>query len=159
MKLTPLDIIQRQFSIRFRGFDKDEVAAFLQEVAGELAELIKEMSHKEERLSRLEEELAIHQERERELQNTLVTAQRLTEELKENAKRQAELLIKEAEVKAERLLAEAQARRARVEEEIIELKRQKGLFKAQIRAAIKVHEQLLGQEGGSEENAGPQARR
>mgnify|MGYP005849313457 CR=1 FL=1 len=159
MKLTPIDILQHQFTTRLRGYDKEEVTAFLQGVAEELGELIKENAQKEERLSRIEEELALHQEREGELRNTLVMAQKLTEELKENAKRDAELIIKEAEHRAQRLLDQAHQRLAHIQAEIADLQRQKLLFEARLRSAIHAHLDLLQSEAEKERKASikPQA--
>lgn len=141
--ITPLDLTQREFKKVFRGFDPKEVKAFLEEVAQEMERLIKENTLLIDRLQRLEEELKAHAEREESLKRTLVTAQRLTDTLKENAKKEAELLIKETELKAERLMEQAHQRLASIQWEIEELKRQKTLFEAKLRSAIKLHLDLL----------------
>ena len=146
--ITPLDITQREFKKAFRGLDPKEVRAFLEDIAQEMERLIKENTLLIDRLQRLEEELRAHAEREESLKRTLVTAQRLTDTLKENAKKEAELLIKEAELKAERLLEQAHQKLAYVQGEIEELKRQKTLFEAKLRSAIKLHLDLLDAEPG-----------
>ena len=70
----------------------------------------------------------MYQEREESLRNTLVTAQKMTEEIKANAKREAELMMRETELKAEKLLEMAHRKLAQVQAEIAELKRQRDLF-------------------------------
>lgn len=161
--ITPLDITQREFKKAFRGFDPKEVKAFLEDVAHEIERLIKENTLLIDRLQRLEEELKAHAEREESLKRTLVTAQRLTDTLKENAKKEAELLIKETELKAERLMEQAHQRLASIQWEIEELKRQKTLFEAKLRSAIKLHLDLLDAEPDRQArrppDAGPQAGR
>lgn len=142
-QLTPLDITQREFGKVFRGYDPKEVKAFLEEVAQEVERLILENAQLVERIRKLGGELQAFHEREESLKNTLLTAQRLTETLKENARKEAELLIKEAELKADRVLEHAQQKFARIQGEIVELERQKSLFQAKLRSAIKLHLDLL----------------
>lgn len=142
-QLTPLDITQREFGKVLRGFDPKEVKAFLEEVAQEVERFVLENAELSERIRKLERELRAYHEREEALKNTLLTAQRLTETLKESAKREAELLVKEAELKAERVLEQAQQRLARVQGEIMDLERQKNLFQAKLRSVIKLHLDLL----------------
>jgi len=156
-QLTPLDITQREFGKVFRGFDPKEVKAFLEEVSQELERCVLENAELSERVRKLEGELRTYHEREEALKNALLTAQRLTESLKEGAKREAELLVKEAELKAERVLEQAQQRLARVQGEIMELERQKSLFQAKLRSAIKLHLDLL--EADAEKEVSREARR
>ncbi|MBI3989690.1 MAG: DivIVA domain-containing protein [candidate division NC10 bacterium] len=156
-QLTPLDITQREFGKALRGFDPREVKAFLEEVSQELERFVLENAELSERIRKLEGELRAYHEREEALKNTLLTAQRLTETLKESAKREAELLVKEAELKAERVLEQAQQRLTRVQVEIMELERQKNLFQAKLRSAIKLHLDLL--EADAEKEAHREARR
>jgi cell division initiation protein len=77
------------------------------------------------------------------LRNTLVTAQKMTEEIKGNAKREAELIMKEAELRAEKLLDQAHQKLAQVQAEIAELRRQRDVFGAKLRSHLKTHQDLL----------------
>jgi len=143
MDLSPREITQREFGRKFRGLDEEEVHAYLEQVAEEMARLHQETSERAAQIQRLEAEVRMHQEREDSLKNTLVTAQKMTEEIKANAKREAELLMKETELKAERLLELAHRKLAQVQAEIAELKRQRDLFASKLRGLLKTHLELL----------------
>ena len=101
MKLTPLDIQRQSFQTRLRGFDRDEVATFLNVVAEEMEQLRSENEKLQEEVRRQSALLAEHHEREQILKNTLVAAQRTSEDIKENAKKQSQMLLKEAELAAD----------------------------------------------------------
>jgi len=125
MKLTPLDIQRQEFRQRFRGLDPDEVRAFLSLVAEEMEQLRSENEKLTEETRRQTSLLAEHHQREEILKNTLVSAQRSSEDVKENAKKQAHMTLKEAELAADRLVEAAQARAHDIEKDILELKLQK----------------------------------
>jgi len=101
--LTPLEIQKQLFARKFKGFDSDEVRAYLQMVAEEMEILIKDV----DRLSRenvmLREDLDDHNQRERILKDTLLSAQKVSEDVKSNARKEAELIVKDAELLSERL--------------------------------------------------------
>ena len=143
MKITPLDIQQQQFRVRFRGFDMVEVDNFLDLVANEFEELLKENNQLREedrrKLARINELEA----GEKELRNTLVSAQQITEEMKNNARRGGELIIEEAKMNAQRILDNAQSQTLQVETEINQLKRQRAQFEASFKANIEMHLKML----------------
>lgn len=143
MDLSPVEITQREFKRRFRGLDPVEVKGFLEGIADELQRLLQEGARKDERIQELEAQLRAYQELENALKKTLVTAQRLTEEMKESAEREATLILKEAELKAANLLERAHLQLAELQGEIAALKQRRGVFEAQLRAAIKLHADLL----------------
>src|SRR5665647_2461897 len=100
MKISPLDIQQQQFKVKtFRGLDPEDVDAFLQSLAGEMEFLIRENDQMKEQQSRQNRELLDLAEKERELRETLLSAQRVIEEMKNNARKEAELIVSEAEIK------------------------------------------------------------
>jgi cell division initiation protein len=143
MELSPMEITQREFGRKFRGLDPEEVQTFLEQIAEEMTRLLHETSERAAQIQRLEAELRVHQEREDSLRNTLITAQKMTEEIKANAKREADLMLKEAELKAERLLEQAHRKLAQVQAEIAELQRQRELFASKLRGLLKTHLELL----------------
>lgn len=137
MKLTPLDIQRHEFQQRtFRGLDAAEVRVFLNAVSEEMEQLRGENEKMSEEVRRLGALLGEHHQREEILKNTLVAAQRTSEELKENAKKQSQMLLKEAELAADRLVEAAQARAHEIEKDILELKMQKRQVLNSILAAI-----------------------
>lgn len=143
MKITPLDIRQKRFASAFRGFHTREVEGYLELLAAEFEEVVKENVALKEELKRTQERLEQHVERERTLQETMVTAQRISEDIKEQAKKEAEITIADAEHQADKLLHGAQDRLGRVLEDIAELKRQKVQFEAQVRVVVESHLKLL----------------
>jgi cell division initiation protein len=143
MKITPLDIQQQQFRVRFRGFDIVEVDNFLDLLANEFEELLKENNQLREedrrKLGRINELEA----GEKELRNTLVSAQQITEEMKNNARREGELIIEEAKMNAQRIIDNAHSQTLQVETEINQLKRQRVQFEASFKANIETHLNML----------------
>jgi cell division initiation protein len=136
MKLTPLDIQRQSFQKRFRGVDRDEVRTFLNVVAEEMEQLRGENEKLQEETRRLSTLLTEHQEREQILKNTLVAAQRTSEEIKENAKKQSQMLLREAELAADRLIEAAQSKAHDIEKDILELRVQKRQVQNSILATI-----------------------
>jgi cell division initiation protein len=143
MRITPLDIQQKGFTRRLRGYDRDEVEAFLSLVASAVEDLIRENTALREDGQRKDEVIADHRSRERALQETLVTAQRASEEIRESARREAEITLSEAELQAERIVAGAHQRYLRVVDDIQEAKRQRIQFESGLRALVEGHRQLL----------------
>ncbi len=143
MKMTPLDIQQQQFRVRFRGFDMVEVDNFLDLLANEFEELLKENSQIREEDRRKLERINQLEAGEKELRDTLVAVQRITEEMKNNARKEGELIIEEAKLNARKILEAAQAQALQIEAEINQLKRQRAEFDASLRATVEMHWRLL----------------
>jgi len=143
MEISPLEITQREFARKFRGLDPEEVQTFLEQIAEEMTRLVQETTEQAAQIQRLEAQVRINQEREDSLRNTLVTAQKITEDMKASAKREADLIVKEGELNAERLLEQAHRKLAQVQAEVAELIRQRDLFAAKLRALLKTHLELL----------------
>ncbi len=143
MKMTPLDIQQQQFRVRFRGFDMVEVDNFLDLLGNEFEELLKENSQIREEDRRKLERINQLEAGEKELRNTLVSVQRITEEMQNNARKEGELIIEEAKLNARKILEAAQAQALQIEAEINQLKRQRAEFEASLRATVEMHWRLL----------------
>ena len=77
------------------------------------------------------------------LQDTLLTAQRMAEEHRENSRVESELLVKEARIKAERLLEQAQDQLAALESEIAQARLERDVFENRLRSAVQEHLSLL----------------
>jgi len=143
MKITPLDIRQKRFDTALRGFSCREVEAYLELIAGEFEEVVKENIALKEEVKRTQLKVEQHQERERTLQETMVTAQRISEDLKDAAKKEAEIIIADAEHQAEKIVHGAHQRLVQVVEDINELKRQRTQFESQVRSVLDAHQKLL----------------
>src|SRR5215813_1795383 len=143
MKFTPLDIRQKRFDTSFRGYAARDVQGFLELLAVEFEEVVKQNIALKEELKRTQVELDRHQERERALQQTLVTAQRVSEDLRDAAKKEAEVVIAEAELQSEKIVYAAHQKLVQVVDDINELKRQRARFEAEIRSLVSGHLKLL----------------
>ena len=118
MKVTPLDLRQQRFRTVMRGFDRTEVVAFLTELADDYEQALRETDRLQGELVRLEGVLNEHREHERNLRNTLLTAQRLADEIKAHAEQEGNRIVREAEGRAELILQKAQARVEDIQREI-----------------------------------------
>jgi cell division initiation protein len=136
MKISPMDIQRQAFARRFRGFDPEEVRTYLNLVAEEVAALQRERDAFQQESQSLRGLVDEHREREAILKNTLLTAQRLSEDIRENARKQGESVVKEAELQADKLLELAQNRAHEVERGILDLRGHRSALRTDIRALI-----------------------
>ncbi len=143
MRITPLDIQQKQFPVKFRGFEMDEVYAFLELVREEMEELMRENSSLKETVSRLDNQLKDYKNMETSLKDTLMTAQQMVDDYKANARKEAELVLRESEIKAEEMLRDAQERVVKIHEDIVDLKGIRRHFKEELKRLIQNHLQLI----------------
>ena len=144
MRISPSDIRQQQFTMKtFRGFDPREVDAFLDDVAEDLEAMLKENALLKEQLAVLEERARHHETREKLLQETLITTQRLTEEMKEAAKKDGALIVREAELQGEKLLEGARSEEATIRSELGHLRRVRLQFIEGLRTTIETYQRLV----------------
>ncbi len=153
MRISPLDIRQQQFTVKmFRGFDSNEVDAFLDDVADDYEVVLKENALLKEQLATLEERSRGLSERERALQDTLVTTQRLGDEMKAAARREAELYMREAELRGEKLLEEVRSEEAKIRSEIQALRRTKRQLVEDLRATLESYYRMMSAEFGEDDD-------
>jgi cell division initiation protein len=142
-----MDIRQQQFTVKmFRGFDVQEVDTFLEDLAEDYETLLKENQLLKEQLQALEERTRGIEDRERILQETLVTTQRLTEEMKDGARREAALLVREAELQGEKMVEAARASEASIQAEVAALKRMRRQLAEALRSTVEMYQRLLDQD-------------
>ena len=139
-----MDIQQQQFKGKMLGgLDSEDVDAFLQLVAGEMEELIRENNDLKERISRNQTQMTEMEAREAQLRETMLAAQRITEEMKANAQKEAHLMISEAELKGERIIADAENKLVQLNNQIQELKRDKLQFESGFKNLLDTYYKLL----------------
>ncbi len=143
MRITPLDIRNHTFPRRVGGYARGEVDTFLKMVSDDYEELLREAQVLREQLIRLEAQVERLASNELILQETLITAQKLSEDLKRTAVKEAEILIGEAEVKAEKVLDAAHRRTTRLAVDLREMKQLRTRLAASVRATIDTHLGLL----------------
>ena len=122
MNVSPLDLRQQRFHLRFRGFDRIEVASFLSAVAEDYEQALRETDRLRQELAGLEAMLSEHREHEQNLRATLMTAQRLSDDIKTAAEKEAERIVRDAGGRSQLLLDKAEARLEDVQREIDGLK-------------------------------------
>ncbi len=143
MRITPLDIRNHAFRRRLSGYDREEVDAFLGMLADDFEGLIRRADSMRQQVVHLEtriEDLSAH---EAVLQETLTTAHKLSQDLKETAIKEAEALIGEAELRGEKILDAAHRRAAKLAQDIREMKNLRCRLAAAVRSTIGTHLSLL----------------
>jgi len=143
MRMTPLDVQSHQFAHRLRGYDPDEVDAFLRIVSEDYEGLVLETASQNDRIRRLEIRVAELSAQEDLLKETLVSAQAMTEELRGTAEREAELRLAEVEVRAEKILDASHRRAARLAQDIREMRSLRVRLAESFRSAAETHLSLL----------------
>jgi cell division initiation protein len=136
LRVTPLDVRQSRFKTAMRGFDKAEVTALLDAVADDYENALRENERLRQELARLEASLVQHRELEGSLKSTLISAQKVADDLRETAQAESTRLVREAEGRAELLMQKAQARLEDVQREIDGLKMKRREAETSIEAVI-----------------------
>lgn len=131
--LTPLDVRRYEFGGALRGYDKVRVDQFREQVAGELERLGRLNQELEAKARNFHEQLRAFRERDKALNEALVSAQQLRAEMRTQAEREAQLILREAEGEGARLVDAARGEARRLQEEIAALDRQRRANVAQLR--------------------------
>lgn len=143
MSVSKIDLLNKQFSRSMLGYSRMEVDQFmleLAEVVGDAADAQKEMKR---RIKRLEMTLKEYRQRDETLRDTLVSTQKMVDDLKVAASREARIIMDEARAKAEATVQKGYHRLAQIHEEIEGLKRQRSQFEIQLKGLVKSHLELL----------------
>src|SRR5204863_5348714 len=122
MNVSPLDLRQTRFRSAFRGFDRVEVTTFMAAVADDYEHALRETDRLRQEIARLEGVVKEQREHEQSLKSTLMTAQKLSEDIKSNAEQDARRIVNEAEGRSQLLLDKTQARLEDIQREIDGLK-------------------------------------
>jgi cell division initiation protein len=149
MALTPLDIQQQRFRTGFRGYDTQEVEAFLEQAANAFEDLQRENHRLNDEVKKLQADVEEYQHREGTIKRALLHSQKVLDQMQENARREADVIVAEAENQASKLIQYAQNRVIQLQENISELKRQRAQFESEINFVIESHRRLL--EAGRED--------
>lgn len=145
--LTALDVRRYDFGRSLRGYDPDRVEQFRTQVAEELERLMRLTQELENKAKSFHEQLRAFRERDKALNEALVSAQQLRAEIREQAERESQLVLREAQVEADRNMEFARAELSRMEEQIGALDRMRRTYIAQMRAMV---ERQLAELGAAE---------
>lgn len=136
MRLTAMDITNKEFKKVLRGYDSDEVEDFLEEVAKDFEVLFKENSSYKERVDMLEEKLEHYTKMENTIQNTLLLAQNTAEQSKVTAQKEADLIVKNANDASQKILDKAHNDVVKVNDDYEKVKQEYIMFRAKFRNFI-----------------------
>ena len=153
--LTPLEIQKQTFSRAIKGYNVDDVRAYLHLVAEEIERLLRENDRLMRDSSMLREDLEDHSNRERILKDTLLSAQKVAEDLTANARKEAELIVKDAELLAERVIGQAMQRVADLERSITDLKIERRAARNKLTATLDTIQQMVQLDAEQEANEQP----
>ena len=153
MKISAIDIQRQKFQTRLKGYDQEEVRNFLITVAEQIEELSCENDLLKQDVERMRESLREYEDRDRILKNTLVTAQKTSESMIGNTKKEAELIIKEAEFKASKLMEHAQSQVLKIQNDMLDLKLQRKALQDKILTSIQIMHKILEYQKEEEKSA------
>lgn len=155
--LTPLDVRKKKGDFRrvMRGYDSDAVDSFIDEVAARLEELVRENNTLVGRVQSMTDAIADYRERDRAMNEALVSAQQLREATRAQADREAELIRREARAEGERIIDEARRQATSVADSLRRLQAQRARFLRYFRSLV---EKTIGEIEQEEERAGISSR-
>ncbi len=145
LSLTPAEVIRWQFRRALWGYSVREVKAFLVQVSEALGQLLEENRLLKEERERLLERLQTYQAIEQQLQNALVSAQKMSDEIKQQAHREAELILAQAQQEADRWKMDAHRQVEKALEEVERLRQVKMRLLAELRCLLTTYLELLDQ--------------
>lgn len=143
MKLTPINIKTQEFTKSLRGYDTEEVKAFLEKLSNEVESLMQENDELKEEVEFLNIKLEEFKKMEKNLQTTLIKAQDSTSRSLESTKKQTGMMIKEAELKASQIIENAKETADEIRDAVINLREEKDLIIARLRAIVNSQTSLL----------------
>ena len=146
MRIIPKDIAHKTFNKKMLGYSVEEVLEFLQTVAHEVEALVRENNNLKENLRDKEMQALKHKEQGETLKNTIETAQKMSQKIREESDREGKLIINDAQQKADFIIRDARESLKRIYYEIGELKRTKVQIEANLRALLQAHLQLLNEQ-------------
>jgi cell division initiation protein len=136
MNVSPMDLRQQRFHTTLRGFDKVEVTALLAAVAEDYEQALRETDRLRQEVSHMETQLNEHRQHEQNLRATLLTAQRLSDDIKKAAEKEADRIIRDAGGRSQLMLDKAEGRLEDIQREIDGLKLKRRDVETSIEATI-----------------------
>lgn len=145
MKITPVDIVNKQFNKKMMGIDPQEVAHFLRVIAEELENLTRERSALREDLRAKELSILEYRERDELLKSTITTATKMSEKVQQDAEREARLILSDAKQQAEIIVRDSRDSLKRIFQEIADLKKIRMQYENNLKALVHSHLQMMEQ--------------
>ena len=143
MKFTPFGIKNQEFNKSVRGFDRDEVKAYLEKLSDEFERLQNENDKMKTDLDRLDEQLKEYKRIEKNLQQALLNTTETGSKAVDSAKKQTALMLKEAELKSAQIVEKAKEYANSVRDSVLKLREERKLLLARIKALVETQSSLL----------------
>jgi cell division initiation protein len=143
MRITPLDIRKQEFHRVMRGLDAEEVYAFLSTIGDEYEALLNDNKALRDRILELDDKVQEYRTMEKTLRDTLLTAERVAVEAKDNARREASLIIKEAQIEVDKSLRDIKSEATRLRQEVQQLRSQRDSYLARMKVIAESHMKFL----------------
>ena len=143
MKISPIEIRQQEFTKKMRGYDPDEVQNFLESLAEELDNLNVENESLRNEVETLTDQINEFKKIEKNLQDTLLSAQESSTKSLDATKKQTSLMIREAELKASQIIEKARESTNDIRNAVINLREEKDLILAKLKAIVSSQANLL----------------
>ncbi|MDA3861099.1 MAG: DivIVA domain-containing protein [Melioribacteraceae bacterium] len=143
MRFTPFSIKAQEFNKAVRGFDKDEVRAYLETLSNEFEKLQNKNTELISKIDNNSEEITEFKKLEKTLQTTLISAQESSSKAVESARKQNQLIIKEAEIKANQTIEKAKRESQLIRDSVLQLKEEKNLLIAKLKAIVETQASIL----------------
>jgi len=134
MKITSIEITNKEFKKVLRGYNVDEVDEFLDKIAETYEALYKENSSLKEKVLNFEEKITHYNKIESTIQNTLLLAQNASDQARENAKKESELILKNANDTAQRVIDKAHSDVIHINDEFERMKQEFSKFRTKFRS-------------------------
>jgi cell division initiation protein len=146
LKISPADIIQKEFSIRFRGYDTSQVDDFLEEAAKAYSRILEEHARLSEETRVLQQEVAAVRDREKDLYDALAAAQKPSSDMQDNARKEASLIVAGAQLDADKVIADVRQQCAALQQEINGMMQKRAQFETSLRTLLESYLGMLGRE-------------
>lgn len=145
MKITPLDIYNKEFTRKFSimAYDEKEVDEFLDHVAAAYERLFKELNQAKEESERLKGELSKYQQMERTLQETMIVAQETAKERRDQAEREAQLVVENAINRSKQIVADAKEQVKERLQQVNQLHDYEKFFRARFKSLLETYMQMM----------------
>lgn len=146
--LKPSEIQNKEFEIKLRGYDRDQVDDFLDVIIGDYAALGKEVKSLREKITQLTEEIDRYKAIESTMKNALEVARTSGEELRQKAELEANTILQEAKVKADRLSKQIDDEHLKTHKEMLAMKTEVAAYKAKMKGICATLVEMLDQIDG-----------
>lgn len=143
MTVSKIDLLNKQFSRRMFGYSRMEVDQFMLELAEVLGNAADSQKQLRKKIKQLEQSVKEYRQRDETLRDTLMSTQKMVDDLKVTASKEAQLIIDEARAKADETVQKGHNRLAQVHDEIEHLKRQRARFEVELKGMLKQHLEML----------------